>query len=430
MNLMARAWIVICFFTGITAIDNPHFWRATNFLPQFYEPRIAKSWLTSFDLFVGYGKTDQSRNQFGQTVPLLSLYGPERITTLGIGLPNVDFNNPVDVTLQNLALLGCPCDFGQLNYCGRFSLAEINFCFTQNLTCGFFAQLHFPFRNLEISNISACDASSRDCSENPNSGNTFWQTFMNLYPQFLTRYSLFITNPGSHNCDVQTTGIGDTSVLLGWTYNYEETEALDYVDFTLRAGVLIPTGKKKNPDLIFDIANGYNGHLGAPISADMALGYFEWLTIGAHTGAIIFVRREQCVRIHTDASQNGLIKLVKAEASEHEGTIWELCAYLKADHFCAGLSFLAGYNFAVQHRNQLALCGTDFITNETANADSTLLGWKMHTVNLLLEYDWTQDGNALGPRLGIFYNLQVGGQRTFKTNMAGGFLGFDFAICF
>lgn len=411
------------------AIDNPHFWRATNFLPQFYEPRIAKSWLTSFDIFGGGGKTSTSRNDEGQTVPLLQLFGPERINTLAIGLPNLNFNNPVDVVLQNLSLLNCPCNFGQLGYTGHFRIGEVNFCFTQNLTCGFFIQVHFPYRDMQIRDISVCDL-SQTCNTNLDQSSIYWQSFLNLYPQFLTRFNLIINDPNSGVCGTRTKGIGDTTTLLGWSYNYEETEAVDYLDFTLRVGVLAPTGKKRNPFIIFSLPNGYNGHIGVPVSASCAVGYFEWLTIGAHFGGMMFVRKNDCELVHTSPLQNGWIKLLQENVTNHEGTIWEIAAYLKADHFARGASFLAGYNFATQGRTELKSCDDTFITNQIINSDSTLSGWKMHTVNLYFEYDFSYEDRAIGPRLGIFYNIQVSGRNIFKTNMAGAFFGFDLAWCF
>lgn len=424
---------------AITAIDNPHYWRATNFLPQFYEPRIARNWLTSVDVFAGFGKTHHSRDSLGHTVPLLELYGPEQINTLAIGLPYLDFCNPVDLTLENLALLGCPCNFGQLIYSGHFRITEANFCFSQNLVCGFFLQAHFPYRDMEIRDITVCAPPppiDESCQFNqcyPNTcttNNIFWQSFINQYPAFLERFGLVVVDPCTQNCGTRTKGIGDTTLLLGWTYNYEETDSLDYVDFSLRTGILIPTGKKRNPDIIFELPNGYNGHIGVPVSMDFALGYFEWLTIGTHIGGMMFVRKTECDRIHTSPSQNGFIKLFTTEVSEHEGTIWELSGYLKADHVVGGLSFLAGYTFAAQQRNELKPYDKTYFCSQTINEDSTLLGWKMHTVNLYLEYDFTKENRALGPRLGFFYNIQVGGKRIFKTNMEGGFVGFDFAVCF
>lgn len=421
---------LICLATlSSTAIDNPHFWRAINFLPQFYEPRLAKSGLTSFDLFAAYGKTSTSRNAQGQTVPLLDLNGPENIQPLAFGLP-LDLSNPVDITLQNLSLLGCACNFGQLSFGGKFKLTELNFCFSQNFVCGFFAQVHFPYRRMILKELGFCDLTQDNPEVTPNRSDPTWQTFLNLFPTFLTRYGLTLTDPCSTNCSTTKTGIGDTTVLLGWTFNYEETESLDYVDFTIRTGVLIPTGQKADPALLFDLPNGYNGHIGIPASMSFALGYFEWLTIGTHIGGMAFVHKTECTRFHTSPLQNGYIKLVPGSASVHEGTIWELAAYLKADHFAGGATFLAGYNFATQGRTTVKPCDQTIVNTETANSDSTLAGWKMHTVNFMFEYDFSSPEHCIGPRFGIIYNIQVGGTRIFKTNMAGGFIGFDFVLDF
>ena len=51
----------------------------------------------------------------------------------------------------------------------------------------------------------------------------------------------------------------------------------------------------------------------------------------------------------------------------------------------------------------------------------------MHTIHLFTEYDFTKQNNKFGPRIGFFYNVQVGGKRIFKTNIVGDSFGLDIA---
>ena len=54
-----------------------------------------------------------------------------------------------------------------------------------------------------------------------------------------------------------------------------------------------------------------------------------------------------------------------------------------------------------------------------------LKSWNMHTVNFVAEYDFTKEDAKVGNRIGLFYNLQFAGKRTFNTNIAGGTYGLD-----
>jgi hypothetical protein len=401
----------------LLAIDNPHFWRATNFLTEFYEPRLAKDWLSSFDFALGFGSTHTGRDGEGSKVPLLDIYGLYPMQALGINVPGKDLTRPGDIVLTQLALLPANDGFATLSFGGKFKIIEANFSFSQNITCGFFVQAHLPVRNLQITDIVQTDLSPLDCSNGPNINTPAWQSFLALFPTILAQYDLNI-NPINH------TGVGDLSILGGWTNNYEETQEIDYFDTTIRFGVLFPTGKKKNIDEAFDIANGYDGHFAIPVSLDFAVGWYDWFTLGAHFGAMPFFKKTQEVRLKTDCKQSGFIKLAKARAHVHPGTIWEANAYILADHVACGLSILLGYSFANQNHDQINPVDTTLFNTVLVNSDNEFLGWKMHTINLLADWDFATYEHPWYPHIGGFYNFVVGGRRIFNTNM----IGFEFGL--
>jgi len=214
LKALTRIITITIIITPLTnAIDNPHFWRATNFLTAFYEPRLARDWLTSFDATLGYGSTDKSRDDnCAVKVPLLDIFGVQNMQALGIGVPGKDLTNPGDILLTQLALLPVNDGFAKLSFSGRFRVLEANFCFSQNITCGFFVQAHMPVRQLKVSDIQACDLSPTDCTNGPNQFTPTWQTFLALLPSILQKY-------GISDGPTETSGIGDISFLGGWTNN-------------------------------------------------------------------------------------------------------------------------------------------------------------------------------------------------------------------
>ena len=125
-----------------------------NFLPEFYEPRFAMDWLTSFDFALGFGSTHTGRDGDGTKVPLLDIYGLYPMQALGINVPGKDLSRPGDIVLTQLALLPPNDGFATLSYGGKFQIIEANFSFSQNLTCGFFVQAHLPVRRLQITDIT------------------------------------------------------------------------------------------------------------------------------------------------------------------------------------------------------------------------------------------------------------------------------------
>ncbi len=412
---------------SLYAYDNAHFYRATNL---FHEPRFERKLLTTFDVSVGYGSTSKARNKNGKTVPLLNIYGNHNMNELGIGVPNKNLSNVEDVILKQLALTpsrnspsndvcsACPTcnEFATYSIYGDFHITEALFSYIQNAAKGFFVQVYLPVRQLKIDDICFKDCSPTDeiC---PNINTPIWQAFKCKFDDILCKYDL-------SKEAFKKTGIGDLSLLLGWTYNYQDTEVLDFVDVTFRFGLLAPTGAKKDEDKIFSLPLGYNGHVGIPLSGDFSVGLYEWLTIWAHIDAIFFADVTRNIRMKTGLYQSGLIKLAKGKAKIDRGSLWNAGIFIKADHIYRGLSFLFGYIFSKQNSIDISPCD-DCFSSAIANSDEMLKGWKMHTLNFLAEYDFTKEDSTVGTRIGLFYNLEIGGKRLFKTNMVGGNFGID-----
>lgn len=320
----------------IRCIDNPHFWRGTNFISEFYEPRLAWPWLSSGQVTLGFGTTESGRDEHGHHIPLIGLFDPELI------------DNPA---------------FDHV----RFHIIEANLCASQNFDRGFFVQGHIPVRKLDFTHV-------------PPFGDLLGQNIMR--------------------------GFGDLSLLGGWTINYEETCDLDFIDATARVGVLFPTGQKRKPIYLVAISNGYNGHYGFPLSFDTAIGWFDWITVGAHASVMPFLSR---------ALEYELIY-------PSPGTIWEANAYFKADHMLLGFSFLFDYSYAHQSGPSRHI--------ELACVEPQCTSWTMHTLNFLVSYDFATYQQPYLPEVSFFYNLIVGGKRIFNADMAGLSCGVMFDCAF
>lgn len=397
--------------------DNPHFYRATNF---FGETRFEKPRLSTFDFYVSGGSTSRAFNKKGNSVPLFDLYGPNNMQLLGVGVPCKDLSNNADIILEELALIPARDCFAHLSFEGDFHLTEFNGFWIQNLKRGFFLQLHVPVRKVEINDISYCDLSPTDC-ESPNACEQIWQSFLNDFENILNTYCLCCDRVDKH-------GLGDISFQIGWALNYQETDVLDFVDFTIKTGVLFSTSKKLDYRNIYDIVPlGYNGHSGIPFSLDAAIGTYDWLTIGGRLGALFFFDDCQDLRMKTDINQSGIIKLAKGRAKVHKGTIWEAGAFLKADHFFRGLSCLFGYSFVAEQDSEICPQDCDTFSTTIVNSDEMFKRWQMHTIHLRAEYDFTKEYSRVGTRVSFFYDYPFQGERIFRTSMIGGHFGIDIA---
>jgi len=397
----------------LKAIDNPHFYRATNF---FLEPRIEHPFLTSFDATIGGGSSSTAKNANHKTVPLLDIYGTHHIQTIGLDVPNIT-SNKYSSLLQALSLLPERKNFATISINGTFSIIETNLSYTQNLLKGFLLFFHIPVRKLSIDDIKFIDLSPEDAIF-PNKNTPEWKKVWHRLP--------FILKSTDININPQTEiGVGDFSSYFGWTHNYQETKILDFIDTTIMAGILAPTGKKRKENALFALPLGYNGHWGFPISGMACLGMYGWITMGAYFNTIFFADKITTLPIKTNEKQKGIIKLAKTDVSMHKGPIWHTGIYLKADHFAYGLSFTTAYSFAGEAKSKIKAFNCKEFNTTLINSDSSLQNWNMHTLHFLAEYDFAKEDSSTGNRIGIFYNYQVGGKRIFKTNVGGGSLGLD-----
>lgn len=406
---------------SVRAMDNFHPYRPPFFNLWIGEPRLIEPKMSTVDVMYGHGSTCKSRAcGCKEKTSLLNLYGPFNMLKLGSFVPNKSTTNQEDIALIELGRTVGRDSFGMLKYHGRFTIDELHILWTQNFDHGIFLQVDFPIRHMQLSHVCYEDLSPKD-GPCPNIHTRTWQTFLKLYDKILARYDLSASG-------FNHTALGDISASFGWGFNYQDTRVLDYVDMSLMVGMLFPSGRKKNIDCAFDMPSGYNGHLGFGTSAELSIGVYNWLTFGGYAGAIALLDKTYMVRLKTDMRQNGLIKLAKGCANVERGVIYDAGAYGKLDHFAGGFSLLFGYSYSAQNKDQVHPVNGCMFDPEAANCDDTLLGWGMHTLHFIADYDFGIYKNMFSPRIGVFANANVGGHRVFATNVGGFSCGLDISF--
>lgn len=246
-----------------------------------------------------------------------------------------------------------------------FSILSTTITINQNLKDGFFIQANLPIKTYSF----------------------VIQDFTSTH----TKQNLDIPLPNRSN----QTGIGDLTILFGFTHSNITTKQADFFDYTIQIGILAPTGKKKNPLIISSIPLGYDGKTALLATIISAIGYFEWLTIGIFNQGIFFV------------TQNPT------------GPLIHIAPYILADHFIRGLSFGIASSYIQQFGTPLNEC-LPFLQNHTNNP------WQALTVHLFAEYEFTQERWKIGPRLGMGYHTVIKGKNIFRTKNSSILFGIDF----
>lgn len=403
----------------IQAYEVPYFYHAQYL---FEGPRVVHDGLCSLEVSIAGGSTSRARNGCNEKVPLFDIFGPNNMQALGVGVPNKDMSNPLDILLTQLALLPAQNTFGQISFEGTFSDLEANFLLTYNLFSGIFVEALIPVRRLKAHANCFTDLSPNDgsCS---NKNSPIWQAFLTSFDAILARYDLT-------RAPYSKTGLSDVTVVFGITKSYEKTDVIDFVDATIRVGFVAPSAPLQDERYIFSVPLGSNKHWGVPIVFDFAFGACEWVIVGLHFDALIFASKTREIRVQTSPAQSGIIRLAKTTAKVSKGTLWRAGGFVRADQFCRGLSCTVGYSFVTQNSDRLCPCDVKCFSPSIINTNEILKSWSMHTLHVLADYEFDYCDEDNGVRLGVFYNVQLSGARTINTNMVGGMLGLSMTVDF
>jgi hypothetical protein len=412
--------IILIVLTCITqlskAIDFPQWYRAPFWAG---EPRFEKKELFSCDLrFRGA----QSKNGFNNNkciVDALQIYGPEKINFLTKGanqeIINTIPNNILNTIWQKKSDHN---SFGLISFKGTLSVIDIQLDAQYNFSKNFFGELYIPFRTVRIHNISLTDHSTYTNAPTRINYNA-WQTFSGNLCNELRSYNTYI-KPKT------TVGFGDIALLLGFTSNYEKTSYIDFIDTTIKAGYLAPTGKKQQPQDIFSVPLGYNGHSGLIVSLQSSIGLYEWITLSSHAQYTWFTDRTQCLRMKTACEQNGLIKLSEGKALVHHGSLWGVGAACKADRLTEEISLILGFSHYQQRTNLIMPYDETQFDFSTVNNDSIHNGWEMTTIHACVEFDPSNEESPNQLRCTILVDAIINGKKVLKSNAFGCSVGIDY----
>lgn len=324
----------------------------------FGEPHLACNGLMDFKVQADHGSAKQAFDACGNPVPPVYIFGTAYHDAIkGIGaIPAPDV----------------PTNFQQ-----KLTFTELILTWYQNFAGGFFVTGYVPFRTIHVYN----------------------------FPQ------PFPYNPLQQQENVYR-GMGDFAVSLGWAWNYEDTITIDFVDCSVQMGVALPTSNPTLSNDLFDISLGYDGQTGYFFILDASLGLLDWLTFGFHTQGLFFGQPSQgrCTLIydpHVQAPITTMHSLKKSPA-------WDAGVYAKADHMLVGFSLTLGYSFIRQETDHLhKLCALPF-------PESRFNMWNMHSIHVLLDYDFATYTNPYAPDISIAYNRVVAGRNVYDTSMWGG----------
>lgn len=194
---------------------------------------------------------------------------------------------------------------------------------------------------------------------------------------FSTTLPIYCIHIEEGSIDYNGNSVNNMNITGGWTVNYEDTQALDFVDLTFETGIILPTAKEPVKSK------------GIPFRGACAFGIYDWLTYGIQADTVMFF-------------------------DTNNGRLWDVNFYVKADHFCRGLSILLGYSHSDQTETPIPW------------SENKLDHWSMDTFHFFISYDSATEKHPYAPRIEFFYNHTMNGKNIIENSLFGFTIGSDF----
>lgn len=368
-------------------------------------PDFAKENLTILSSTFSYGSTQNGYNEFGNPCNPLQIYGSENLSSKL--LPSWMIQQFLLTIPQNLVN-----NLGSVDFQGKFGVKELYLEATKNLIHGFFVQGAAIVRDLQIHAISM------QANLNPDLTSTQAQTVITTLTNALNTYGL-LQNEGG----LRKYGILQSYILAGWSKHFQHLEHVDFLDLAIKAGFSFPEENNPENTALFTFPFPSNRHIGVPVSASIATGFLDWLTIGGTITCMPWFETMDIFTMNPTGSNTTLLVPLQGMAVAHKQAFYYASAYMQADHFIKGFSCKVAYSYTSNGKTTLSPIDTITFPKDLVNQSPALQSWYAHTLWAELEYDFCTHDNPNMPIIKFFYTSPLAGKNILKTPIEGGFLG-------
>ena len=404
INHFIILWIAICaysssiIFAGLTTT----MYKPASAMPS---PDLAKQGLTILSSTFSFGSTTNGYDEFANPCNPLQIYGPENLSS-----------NLLPAWMVQEFLLTIPQNLvdnlGSVDFQGTFGVKDLYLEATQNLVKGFFLQGALIVRDLHLSAISMQPIL------NPDLSSAQQQTVITTLTNALNSYGLLDPKGG-----LRKYGLLQSYLLVGWSNHFQNLEHIDFIDISIKTGLSFPEATNLENNQLFSFPFPENRNIGIPISASLAMGFLDWLTIGGTMLCMPWLNSTRSFTMNPTGSNTSLLVPQQAVATAHKNAFYYSSAYIQADHFIKGLSCKLAYSFTSNGQTTLTPADKINFPANLINQSPTLQSWYAHTIWGELEYDFCTLENPNMPTIKLFYTSPLAGKNIIKTPIDGGFLG-------
>lgn len=470
MNFVKMRYCALFFgaiATTALSIDHANRYAGVRFQP--FPVHSTEPWATHLDVAYDSARAHHSYGTHGDPTELFNAHGPFRIDVLRPVpvAPAPDYADQTEQQRVSYAIrdeLGLSPDEASLVFSGKYAQEQVAVDIMQHLMSGVFIHVYLPFKEQKLTNIGYRTKLTVDQYASNDGGLTAVEKYEGFLQLIDSQYYL---NPGEpplippsdpvsltkaiEEADLSPlfsnfkhTDIGDPGIYLGW--GGEKTfkkSIVDYLNGTLRLGVILPIGRRTEVDQCFSLPFGYEKHWAIAGRGCGEIGMFKVLAVGGSVGASIFFSRSYPKRLKSDPLQNGWLMFDKGVVHVDQGSLWDLSAYVKAQHRPWGLAAWVGAVYFNESPTRFNLRDTvselsrresvaveirqknqEEFTKEDLNSDARLKSWHHYVMHFGVSWDAAEwFTRKTGPFLAFTYDYSLAGKYSWRTDVIGGRAG-------
>ncbi len=249
---------------------------------------------------------------------------------------------------------------------------------------------------------------------------------------YLTDPSVFVPAVQEIGCfelrDWQRGGLGDLTIFMDWQRVFPQTkEFLKSVMLAARIGVLAPSGRHTDQDLVFAFPFGYDKSWAIPFGFTLETVFADYAYAGFDVELTQIFGRSEYTRIHTAHGQTDLVLLGKGSVYRDPGIEQQYSVYVGVKNLPQGLNMRAAYQYRKHGEDSLSAYN-NCVNSAIANEAASLLHSTLHMAILRVDYDFSvlMNNPYVSPQLELFARIPFNGKRSVANTTIGCALTLDF----
>jgi hypothetical protein len=285
-------------------------------------------------------------------------------------------------------------------------LASVRFYVTNN----WWVQASLPFYKVDLKNLTFVDQTKSITADD-----------LAVKAQITDNLAANVARLGNglHLASWGKTGPGDLVLMAGWSNKYYQRKPwIKRVDPSIRFGLALPTGVKKDEDKVMFMPFGNDGASALIVGGGLTINYVNRIDAGFDVELMHVFSGTKLRRIKVDNDQTDFLLLTKTETQKDPGFTQKFTIFVEPT-----IGYGVSARFAYQHLRK----GDDHLyvisnaySSTIANTAQSLKEFTTHNIIAQLKFDLArEDAQFNRPQFTAFFVQPFNGRRSIQTQQFG-----------